>query len=127
MFDSKNEKDGHEYRHFLAVAYWLHPDGGDDDEGVAMDMFMKKYTVKNWRPVPNPKFEVITPGSEWGVRKVTSRVTNRQIRKAIERDASLWNAPGAGAQHNSVSAAEPAAASQGDSGTEEGSDGSDDY
>ena len=52
--DGKNENDGHEYWHFLAVAYWLHPDGGDDDEGVSMNMFMKKYTVKGWAPVPNP-------------------------------------------------------------------------
>ena len=33
------------------------------------------------------------PGSEWGVREVTKRVTNRQIKAAIERDAGLWNAP----------------------------------
>ena len=52
--DGKNENDGHEYWHFLAIAYWLHPDGGDDDEGVSMNMFMKKYTVKGWAPVPHP-------------------------------------------------------------------------
>lgn len=91
VFDQKNEKDGHEYRDFLAIAYWLHPNGGDDDEGVSTDIYMKKYTVRSWCSVPNPKFEVITPGSEWGVADHSVRITNRQIRLAIERDASLWN------------------------------------
>ena len=84
---------GHEYRHFLANAYWLHPNGGDDDEGLTKLMFCKKYTVKAWSAVHNPKFEVIQPGDEWGVRAVVKRVTNRQIRIAIKRDAGIWNAP----------------------------------
>ena len=29
------------------------------------------------------------PGSEWGVHEVTKRVTNRQIKAAIERDGTL--------------------------------------
>jgi hypothetical protein len=56
-------------------------------------MFLKKYTVKKWSSVPNPKFEVITPGSEWGVVERSFRYTNRQIRKAMARDAHLWSAP----------------------------------
>ena len=42
--------------------------------------------------MPNPKFEVITPGSEWGVRSHAQRIKNKQIRKAIERDKGIWNA-----------------------------------
>ena len=30
----QDDSQGHEYRHFLAAAYWLHPNGGDDDEGL---------------------------------------------------------------------------------------------
>lgn len=93
VFDSKDDKKGDEYRHFLATAFWLHPNGGDDDEGCSVMMFLKKYTVRNWNPVNNPKFQVITPGSEWGVVRNEKRVTNRQIKVAIKRDAGLFNAP----------------------------------
>ena len=37
--EGKDDKEGHEYRAFLANAYWLHPDGGDDDEGVHTLMY----------------------------------------------------------------------------------------
>ena len=54
-------------------------------------MFMKKYTVRMWSSVPNPKFEVISPGSEWGVVANDQKITNGQIRKAIERDNDIFN------------------------------------
>jgi hypothetical protein len=37
---------------------------------------MKKYTVRGGRPVSGPEWEVIAPGQEWGVAKVTKRLPN---------------------------------------------------
>ena len=54
-------------------------------------MFMKKYTVRKWTAIPDPKFEVISPGSEWGVAANDAKITNGQIRKAIERDKDIFN------------------------------------
>lgn len=54
--------------------------------------YIKKYTVKSHVPVSNPKFEVITPGSEWGVASRAQKIKNGQIRKAIKRDENIWNA-----------------------------------
>ena len=54
-------------------------------------MLMKKYTVRKWSAIPNPKFEVIGPGTEWGVIANDQKVTNGQIRKAIERDKDIFN------------------------------------
>jgi len=92
MTDSKDDKEGHEYRHFLACVFWLNPkDDSDDAEGCSSMMFMKKYTVRKWSSVPNPQFEVISPGSEWGVIANDQKITNGQIRKAIERDKDIFN------------------------------------
>lgn len=93
IFDSTDDKKGDEYRHFIAIAFWLHPDTTNDEaEGCSELMYLKKYTRRNWQTVGSPAFEVVTPGSEWGVRSHAQRIKNKQIRKAIERDASIWNA-----------------------------------
>lgn len=52
-----------------------------------------RYDARNWKPVPNPKFEVITPGTEWGVNGHDQRIKNSQIKKAIARDVDYWNVP----------------------------------
>lgn len=82
---SSDQKEGG--RRFCAWALFLNPsDDGDDAEGVMVHFFMSKYDKRNYQHV----------SEDWAVEKDlvfrvdSHRISNKNIKAAIERDAATF-------------------------------------
>ena len=89
-FGSRSDKN--EGRRFCAWAFFFHPNNEDEDaEGAMVHFFMSKYTKRNQQRVDE----------EWKVepdlvfRVDSHRISNKNIKAAIERDAGTFNLDGA--------------------------------
>jgi len=77
------------FERFMAWGLWYNPDDNSDDaDGVMVKFWCTKYTRKGGQPV-SQDWESENIGM---FKCVAQRIKNKNVRAAIERDASIWNA-----------------------------------